>query len=162
MNIDQLRQQFPDENTCRHFFEHARWPNGRICPHCGHEVSYLIQGNSTRPDRYECHKCKRQFTVTTKTPLHSTKLSLFKWLQAMYLIVSSSKGISSVVLARWLGITQPTAWKMGHAIRKMMDPSQSDAGLLTGVVELDEMYVGGSPSPHDGQKNKRGKGTSKQ
>ena len=80
----------------------------------------------------------------------------------MYLIVSSSKGISSVVLARWLGVTQPTAWKMGHAIRKMMDPNQSDAGLLTGVVELDEMYVGGSPRPQAGVKHKRGKGTSKQ
>ena len=90
MNIDQLRQQFPDEKSCRQFFEDARWPNGRICPHCGHEVSYLIKGNSTRPDRYECNKCNRQFTVTTKTPLHSTKLSLWKWLQAMYLIASSS------------------------------------------------------------------------
>ena len=162
MNIDQLRQQFPDENSCRQFFEDARWPNGRICPHCAYDVSYLIKGNSTRPDRYECKKCNRQFTVTTKTPLHSTKLSLWKWLEAMYLIVSSSKGISSVVLARWLGVTQPTAWKMGHAIRKMMDPSQSDTGLLTGVVELDEMYVGGTPRLQDGQKHKRGKGTSKQ
>jgi len=162
MNIDQLRQQFSDENSCRQFFESARWPGGRICPHCGYNVSYVISGNPARPDRYECKKCKRQFTVTTKTPLHSTKLSLWKWLQAMYLIISSSKGISSVVLARWLGVTQPTAWKMGHAIRKMMDPNQSDAGLLTGVVELDEMYIGGNPRPQAGVKHKRGKGTSKQ
>ena len=162
MNIDQLRQQFPDEISCRQFFEDARWPNGRICPHCAYNVSYLIKGNGTRPDRYECKKCNRQFTVTTKTPLHSTKLSLWKWIEAMYLIVSSSKGISSVVMARWLGVTQPTAWKMGHSIRKMMNPSQSDAGLLTGVVELDEMYVGGNPRPQHGQKHKRGKGTSKQ
>lgn len=162
MNIDQLREQFADEKSCRHFFENSRWPNGRICPHCGYNVSYIIKGNETRPDRYECKQCKRQFTVTTKTALHCTKLSLWKWLEAMYLMISSSKGISSVVLARWLGVTQPTAWKMGHTIRKMMDPNQSDSDLLTGVVELDEMYVGGSPQRIAGVKHKRGKGTSKQ
>jgi len=53
MNIDQLRQQFPDENSCRQFFETARWPNGRICPHCGYNVSYLISGKGARPDRYD-------------------------------------------------------------------------------------------------------------
>jgi hypothetical protein len=90
-----------------------------------------------------------------KNPLRSTKLTLWKWLLVMHLSVSSSKGISSVVLARWLGVTQPTAWKTGHATRKMMDPSQSDVSLLTGVAELDEMYVGENPRQQEGQKNKR-------
>ncbi|MDJ0782212.1 MAG: IS1595 family transposase, partial [Desulfosarcinaceae bacterium] len=67
---------------------------------------------------------------------------------------------SSVVMARLIGVTQPTAWRMGHAIRKMMDPQQSDGLLLQGVVELDETYVGGQPDPAN--VNKRGKGTSKQ
>lgn len=80
----------------------------------------------------------------------------------MYLIVSSSKGISSVILARLDGVRQPTAWRMGHVIRQMMDPNCSDAGLLQGVVELDEKYVGGVPQPKPGVVNKRGKGTSKQ
>jgi transposase-like protein len=160
MDIDQLKQQFPNEDICRKFFENARWPNGRICPHCGFNISYVINVGDKK--RYECKKCQRQFTVTTKTPLHSTKLALWKWIQAMYLILSSSKGISSVVLARWLGVTQPTAWKMGHAIRKMMDPNQSDTGLLSGVVELDEKYFGGTPVPEPGVPHKRGKGTSKQ
>ena len=77
--------------------------------------------------------------------MHSTKLDLWKWLQGIYLIMSSSKGISSVVLARMIGTTQPTAWKMGHAIRKLMDSDQFGATLLSGIVELDEMYVGGDP-----------------
>jgi len=77
-----------------------------------------------------------------------------------YLIVSSSKGISSVVLARLIGVTQPTAWRRGHAIRKMMDPCHADAGLLCGIVEMDETYLGGRPKPGAG--NKRGKGTAKQ
>jgi transposase-like protein len=162
MNIDQLNAQFKDETICRRFFEAARWPTGRICPHCGFNVSYKITVKGPYVDRYECIQCKRHFTVTTKTALHSTKLPLRKWLQAMYLIVSSSKGISSVVLSRLIGVTQPTAWRMGHAIRQMMDPNRSDAGMLQGIVELDEKYVGGTPQSKPGVVHKRGKGTSKQ
>jgi len=162
MNIDQLNAQFANETICRRFFEAGRWPTGRICPHCLFKVSYRIKMNAPYFDRYECKRCKRQFTVTTKTALHSTKLPLRKWLQAMYLIVSSSKGLSSVVLARLIGVTQPTAWRMGHAIRQMMDLKHSDAKLLQGFVELDEKYVGGDPQPKQGVVHKRGKGTAKQ
>ena len=77
--------------------------------------------------------------------MHSTKLPLWKWLQAMYYMVNSSKGISSVILARWLGVSQPTAWKMGHAIRTMMDPRLDNGPVLKGIVELDEKYFGGKP-----------------
>ena len=162
MNIDQLNTEFANETTCRRFFEAARWPTGRICPHCAYSVSYRIKMHGTDKDRYECKRCKKQFTVTTKTALHSTKLPLRKWLQAMYLITGSSKGISSVVLGRLIGVTQPTAWRMGHAIRQMMDPKRSDAKFLQGVVELDEKYIGGTPQPQPGVVHKRGKGTSKQ
>lgn len=162
MNIDQLNAQFATDSVCRRFFEAARWPAGRICPHCSFTISYKIRVKDPQVDRYECKRCKRHFTVTTKTALHSTKLPLRKWLQAMYLIVSSSKGISSVVLARLIGVTQPTAWRMGHAIRQMMDPERSDAGMLHGVVELDEKFIGGTPQPKAGVVHKRGKGTDKQ
>jgi transposase-like protein len=162
MNIDQLNAQFSNETVCRNFFEAARWPNGRICPHCSFDISYPIKVSGPYQDRYECKRCKRHFTVTTKTALHSTKLPLRKWLLAIYLIVSSSKGISSVILGRLIGVTQPTAWRMGHAIRQMMDPKRSDAKFLQGIVELDEKYIGGSPEPAPGVVHKRGKGTSKQ
>ena len=162
MNIEQLFKQFPDEETCRDFFESVRWPSGRICPHCESMGSWVIKGTSNRPRRYECKQCSRQFTVTTKTAFHSTKLSLKKWLQAMYLITSSSKGISSVVLSRLIGTTQSTAWKMGHTIRKMMNASQAIEPLLKGIVELDEIYIGSKPPTGPGIYNKRGKGTSKQ
>ena len=70
--------------------------------------------------------------------MHGTKLPLQTWLMAMYLIISSSKGISSVVLARWLGVNQKTAWKVGHAVRAMMTVHADAVGMLTGIVELDE------------------------
>ena len=161
MNIDQLKKQFPDEHSCRKFFESVVWAKGRNCPHCHCSRSYLLKGDSVRPGTYECARCKRQFTVTTKTPMHSTKLSFWKWLQAIYYIVNSSKGISSVYLAKWIGVSQPTAWRMGHAIREMMAPVP-EGFSLTGIVELDEKYLGGKPRYQPGVVHKRGRGTSKQ
>jgi len=87
----------------------------------------------------------QQFTVTTKTALHSTKLPLMYWLIAMYFMINSSKGISSVFLAKWIGTPRKTAWKVVHAVRAIM-ASQADSMLgLAGTVELDEKYLGGKP-----------------
>jgi len=162
MNTDQLRVRFPDEKACRTFFESIIWRNGRFCPHCGFEKTYRLSGETSRPGLYECGSCKLQFTVTTKTPMHSTKLCLWKWLMAMYYIVNSSKGVSSVYLAKWIGVTQKTAWKIGHAVREMMEPAAVSNPVLSGIVELDEKYFGGKPRYQKGVKHKRGKGTGKQ
>ena len=90
------------------------------------------------------------------------KLPLWKWLLAMYYMVNSSKGVSSIFLAKWVGISQKSAWKLGHAIRKMMDPGAELLPALSGIVELDEKYIGGKPRYEHGVKHKRGRGTQKQ
>jgi hypothetical protein len=79
----------------------------------------------------------------------------------MYLIVNSSKGISSVYLGKLVGISQKSAWKLGHAIRQMMDPGSELVPALSGIVELDEKYIGGKPRYQKGVVHKRGKGTAK-
>jgi hypothetical protein len=94
--------------------------------------------------------------------MHSTKLPLWKWLLAMYYMVNSSKGVSSVFLARWVGISQKSAWKLAHAIRQMMAPDSRLLPALSGIVELDEKYIGGKPRFENGITHKRGKGTKKQ
>lgn len=111
---------------------------------------------------YQCgeRECGLLFTVTTKTPLHSTKLPLIKWLEAMWFVVEMPKGLSSVTLAKVIGVTQKTAWKMGHAIRLLME--QHGARKLDGVVEVDEKYLGGKPRKRHGVKHPRGRGTAKQ
>ena len=159
MNIDKLRQQFPNEQACRQFFESVIWQDGRKCPLCGYEYLCTLKSPHVRPGLYECYQCKRQYTVTTRTPMHSTKLPLWKWLQGMYLIVNSSKGVSSVFLGRNLGISQPAAWRMGHSIRQMMTPMIN--AKLSGIVELDETYIGGKPRYESGVRHKRGRGTRK-
>ena len=160
-------EKFPsDDAEARQYLESVLWAKGRFCPHCGSLKSWVITGKTARAGLYQCIDCDKQFTVTTKTPMHSTKLPIFKWLEAMYHICMSSKGVSSVVLAKLIGVTQKTAWKMGHAIREMM-ASRDAAPSLTGTVELDEKYIGGKPrTERDAEgniiKHKRGKGTDKQ
>lgn len=138
---------FADEGRCRTFLEKMVWPGGRICPFCGYRHSTLIAqrdaGRRVRPGLYQCasRTCRRQFTVTTRTPLHATKLSIRTWLTAMWLILQSDKGLSSPRLAEALGVSQPTAWRMGHAVRLMLRRERP----LAGIVEADVSYLGGSP-----------------
>jgi len=161
MNINEFRNNFPDEDTCRRYLEASIWAEGRICPHCRTQKSWPLTGPSVRTGLYECAACHRQFTVTTGTPLHATKLPLKTWLLAMYFMVNSSKGVSSVFLAKYLGVTQKTAWKVGHAVRALMQSNMDAAGRLGGIVELDEKYLGGSPRFTPGVTHPRGKGTKK-
>ena len=161
MNVEQLRQQFPDELSCREFFETILWPDGPVCPHCHEQKAWRIGGESAREGLLECAICRQQFTVTTKTPFHATKLTLWVWIQAMYSLVNSSKGVSSVYVANWLGVSQKTAWRMLHVLRLLMATYQHSIPKLSGVVELDEKYIGGRPRFQHGVKHKRGRGTSK-
>jgi transposase-like protein len=162
MTIDELKEMLPTEQTCRSYLEQAIWSTGRVCPHCGCLDSWVLNGKTTRPGLYECSGCHDHFTVTTKTPMHGTKLPLWVWIQAMYYILGSSKGVSSVILARLIGVSQKTAWKLGHAIRELMDMSHESSPAVGGVVEIDEKYLGGKPRKEKGVTHKRGKGTSKQ
>lgn len=93
--------------------------------------------------------------------MHATKLDLRVWIAAIYTVLNSSKGISSVVLARMIGVSQKCAWKIGHAIREMMREDYGTESMLSGIVEVDETSVGGAPKYKKGVKNKRGKGTKK-
>lgn len=162
MTIDELKAMLPTEQACRSYLEQAIWRNGRVCPHCGCLGSWELKGKSTRPGLYECSGCHGHFTVTTKTPMHATKLPLWIWILAMYYMLGSSKGISSVIMAKLIGVSQKTAWKVGQAIREMMDMSHETFPAVGGVVEIDEKYLGGKPRKEKGVTHKRGKGTSKQ
>ena len=122
--------------------EWLRWPDGRFCPHCGVMDHLPIPGRQA--GLYECRGCRGQFSATSGTPLHGTKLPIGVWLEAAFLITSSSKCVSSVVLSKQLGVSQRTAWKIGHAVRLMMRPPD-DEPKLSGVVEIDDMTDGGDP-----------------
>jgi transposase-like protein len=146
--VEEMIDAFGDEERCRRLLEVLVWPKGRVCPACGYRHSIGLAGRDmgdfrARPGLYQCSNghCRFQFTVTTRTPLHSTKLPLSTWLKAIWLILQSDKGLSSVRLAEALGVSQPTAWRMGHALRLML----ARENPLGGTVEIDEFYIGGVP-----------------
>lgn len=140
MKLLTFMRRYATEAEARRWFEQARWPEGPVCPRCG--VMYRSSRISTRPGQFTCLDCRHRYSLTCRTALHNTKLPLRTWLIAMYLIATSSKGISAMKLSEWLGVSYKTAWHLGHRIRAMM---ASEPTLLHGVVELDETYVGGKP-----------------
>ena len=149
--VDDMAAAFQDEAHCRRLLESMVWPNGRVCPACGYRRSIAIAGRDmgkrrARPGLYQCSSgdCRLQFTVTTHTPLHATKLPLRTWLKAMWLLLQSDKGLSSVRLAEALGVSQPTAWRIGHALRLMVAREH----MLDGTIEVDHFYLGGQPDRH--------------
>ena len=120
----------------------------RVCPACGYKRSIALAGRDmgryrARPGLYQCSNgaCRFQFTATTRTPLHATKLPLSTWLKALWLILQSDKGLSSIRLAEALGVSQPTAWRIGHALRLML----ARENPLGGTVEIEEFFLGGRP-----------------
>ncbi|NUQ17087.1 MAG: IS1595 family transposase [Sphingomonas sp.] len=135
---------FHDEDAAFAYVEARVWPEGPVCPHCGGvERISKMQGKSTRKGLYKCYQCRKPFTVRMGTIFESSHVPLHIWLQAMYLVVGSKKGISSNQLHRTLGVTLKTAWFMSHRIREAMrDGDLAPLGGEGKFVEVDETYIG--------------------
>jgi transposase-like protein len=150
-------KHFHDEAAAYEFLEARIWPNGPVCPHCGgtDRISKM-QGESTRAGVYKCYQCRKQFRVTVGTVFESSHVKLHLWLQAVALLSSSKKGISSNQLHRVLGVTLKTAWFMSHRIREAMrDGKLSPMGGAGEIVEIDETYHGQLETPRKLSRNRK-------
>ena len=136
---------FHDEEAAYAFVEARVWPQGPVCPRCkGNERVGKLKGKSTRMGVYKCYACRKPFTVKVGTIFEDSHVEMHIWLQAMHLMCSSKKGISTNQLSRVLSVTLKTAWFMSHRIRLAMT-SGSFAAPMGGegeVVEIDETYIG--------------------
>jgi transposase-like protein len=137
---------FRDEHAAIARLESILWPNGPVCPHCGNtEKVYAIKGKTARPGLKTCGACRKQFTVKVGTLFEDSHVPMHKWWQAVHLLCSSKKGISSHQLHRTLNVTYKTAWFMSHRIREAMrtdalSPPAPTSGST--YVEVDETYIG--------------------
>jgi transposase-like protein len=154
-NSPALPSWVPDEETARQYLEGRLWPNGVKCPTC--EAQDRI--TPRKAGFYRCNACQLDFTVRTGTIFERSHVPLHKWLYAMYLLVTARKGISSMQLAKEIGVTQKTAWFILGRLREACGgPDGPDK--LRGVVEVDETFVGGKEgNKHESKKLKAGRGS---
>ena len=141
------RPYFHDQVAAYEKLESILWVDGPVCPHCGGlEKAYKIKANPEKRVRHglwKCGHCRKQFTVTIGTVFEASGVPLSKWLQAVFLIASSKKGISANQLHRTLEVTLKTAWFMGHRIREAMrQGALAPFGVDGGTVEVDETFIG--------------------
>src|SRR5258708_1180662 len=140
MNIVRIYEIFPTEADCIAHLEKVRWQGKPVCPYCGALNSTPLPKES----RHHCNACNTTFSVTVGTIFHHTHLPLQKWFLAVSIVLNAKKGLSARQLARDLEVHRNTGWRMGMQIRKAM-AERKQRELLSGVVEMDETYIGAKP-----------------
>ena len=136
-NILSVSDYFKSLKKCKQVLIETRWGDDIVCPYCGKHHCKM-----SKTGRFHCTVCNHNFSSTVGTIFENTKISLRQWFLAMYLISSHKKGVSSHQLSRDIKVTQKTAWYMLQKIRSLY--AQSDEEALSGIVECDEMYLGGA------------------
>jgi transposase-like protein len=149
----QLFQMIPDAEVARVYLESRLWPDGVTCPTCaGKERITTRKGGF-----YRCNRCKTDFTVRTGTIFERSHVPLHKWVYAMYLVVTARKGISSMQLAKEIGVTQKSAWFM---LQRLREACSEKIDKLSGLIEVDECFVGGKEAnKHESKKLRAGRGS---
>jgi len=136
-SVIDFQKHFDTDEKCRQHLEQSRWGNTPTCPYCkSTNVNRFPNGK-----KFSCRGCRKNFSVTVGTIYENSKIPLNKWYLGTYILTNHSKGISSLQLASWLGITQKSAWFLNHRIREMLKETQPE--LLSNEVEADETLWGG-------------------
>ena len=167
MNIIEIMERFPNQESCVEFLESIRFKDGAYCPLCGSTHVAKRNDSHNHVGRWNCHDCKSTFKAVQGTVFHGTKIPLQKWFLAITIMANAKKSLSSCQLSRDINVTQQSSLYMMHRIRAEM-ASKNDI-LLQGVIEADETYVGGKPRKPNKRddddkpenQNPRGRGTAK-
>lgn len=147
ISLLEWQKKYGTEKACANAIVNYRWPQGFMCPKCGHEHACFV----TTRRVYQCSKCRFQVSITSGTLFHSTNIPLVKWFWAIYLVAADKGGISALRLSKLIGVSWPTARNILKKIRTAMSHRDS-IYRLQNLIELDDTYVGGKRS------GKRGRG----
>ena len=138
--LQQAIRHFSDEQVCIETVAKLRWPNGPVCPKCGHTEQYYLATQK----RWKCKKCAKQFSVKLGTIFEDSPIPLDKWLTALWMLVNCKNGISSYEVGRDLGLTQKSAWFVLQRLRlALQNGSLVRIGGRGSEVEVDETFIGG-------------------
>ena len=148
ISLNEFLSLYGTEEQCFDALYRWRWPNGFVCPNCGHDRGCQLTTHKLQ----QCYRCNRQTSITAGTIFEATKLPLTVWLQGIYFMTQDKKGVSAMKLHRQLGISYNAAWRMRHKLMQVMMERDREHPL-GGFVQLDDAYLGGERSG-----GKRGRG----
>jgi len=155
LSLQQFLSRYGTQEQCFEALVRARWPDGFVCPRCGHATASQFERGHQR--LWQCSGCRTQTSLTAGTPLADTKLPLQHWWLAMYLLCQAKNGISALELMRHLDVCYRTAWRLKHKLMVAMADREASR-QLQGLVQIDDAYLGGErpsgPSHADQWKNK--------
>lgn len=140
MDLTYIMHHLNSHADCIKYLENTKWEGIPTCPYCESKRS------SSKTLRHTCMDCSNSYSVTVGTIFHDSRIPLYKWFMGIVLILSAKKGISSLQLSRDLSINKNTAWLLQTKIRRAM--KENDSGLLKGIVEVDETFVGAKINNH--------------
>ena len=150
--LREFQAEFAAEDACGEYLARCRWPDGFICPRCGHRQAYLLGSAQL----WQCAGCRHQTSVTAGTILHRTKTLLTVWFWAAYLMTTDKRGLSALLLQRQLGLgNYETAWMMLHKFRRAMVNAHREP--LRGEVEVDDTWIGGTQAGLRGSRQLKGR-----
>jgi len=143
LSMGDFLEKYGTEEKCAAALAETRWPTGFICPQCSHPGHCIVHHG--RSKTYQCNRCHAQTSLITGTIFQGTKLPLFSWFQAMYLLTQSKNNVSALELTRMIGICYRSAWRLKHKITQVMQDSE-DSRKLEDRIEVDDAYLGGERS----------------
>lgn len=159
----ELLQVLPTDESCREYLENMLWSGEPVCPHCGSKRKdhFQLKTKGVFKGLYKCKEkeCRKRFTVTVGTMFEGSHIPLRKWFIAIYIFTNHKKGISSIQLAKDLGLTQKSAWFVLHRIRNAYNTRPQVK--FSGIIQADESFIGGkSKNKHVDQRTENTQGRS--
>jgi len=148
-NLLEFQKKYQSEQDCEKRLFEIRWPQGFVCPSCGHHEYYFV----SKRKLYQCRNCRHQASLTAGTVMHSTRTPLLIWFWAIYMLSTDKRGLSALSFSKKLGISYWRAWTMLQKIRSAMRDRDSKY-KLAGIVEMDDAFFGGPKE--GGDKRSRG------
>ncbi len=143
----EFQERFQTEDDCFRYLKKLRWPEGFVCPKCGHAEAYFMRKRKV----FQCKNCRHQTSLTVNTIFHRTHVPLKKWFWTIFLVGTDKRGCSAKRLEKLIGVHYATAWLMIHKIRRAME-NRDSLYKLSKFIEMDDSYFGSSTS------GKRGRG----